>query len=599
MIENLLQKTNELIIDCAKKEEELFSIENFENSLETIEEELAKVIKEIKQTESLEERTNKTKELLNYLNQYLDWLEGCRKIKVEIKKTGCSKIKECTQLIQFLTIFNTRKNSIKYTNNLEGQIVNLKKILTEMNRFYKALFQIDEDLMFLDILPTEKEEKENIEEYITKVEQFFKEKNKQRIEAFIKDLSESINNSSIIKGEPNKPEEEAEKTEQEIFEEVPSRMDFNEPIFAESTPNKTEEMSPEPLEEILDKKISSKDPNIESATTKLEEMPLEALQENEEIVDKKTSSQKEIPEFLKPYMAKAEEEIAKQSAKLIESRKKAINKYKERLYRQMDIYNQQEKIEALEPGTLTNYQATRPLQETCFKEIKRINSFSEQEINNPNIDLDIPEESVSLKEILKEFTERTPKIEPLPLTIDYPVLEKEKELELLPVVSRPKKAYTRKGMTNPKLTTIIKNRLAELAIASVVFLLSSQKDFLGVAQNFGPDKVIEKTSEVEIDFEKYINLGDNVKLKNLNVISYLTPNLLESVSTKPLYTSDTPRIVEQLFMKSPNNEIIEVHEERERNFYLELGYEILSVKLVDGYYAINDIVSLEMERKNL
>ena len=50
-----------------------------------------------------------------------------------------------------------------------------------------------------------------------------------------------------------------------------------------------------------------------------------------------------------------------------------------------------------------------------------------------------------------------------------------------------------------------------------------------------------------------------------------------------------------LFMKSPKNEIIEIHEDRERNFYLEQGYEMLSVGLIDGYFRINDVVSLEKE----
>ena len=83
--------------------------------------------------------------------------------------------------------------------------------------------------------------------------------------------------------------------------------------------------------------------------------------------------------------------------------------------------------------------------------------------------------------------------------------------------------------------------------------------------------------------------------KSLSLPSVFILKVRETSQKIPLYAPDYPRTVIALFMKSPKNEIIEIHEDRERNFYLEQGYEMLSVGLIDGYFRINDVVSLEKE----
>lgn len=550
MISGLLNKTEELIKNCEKipqeekqakiteQEKELlanpnekkleFSINDFKKSLKKIEEELVKGIKDIRNTIAEEEKRKKVEELLGYLSQYLNWIEGCQKISEQIELTNCSKTKECFQLVQFLTIFNQRKNYIHYTNNVEGQITTLKRILREMNKFYQALFSTSEDLISESILPHEKSAYESLEEYEKEVQEFMGKTTKEKIESFIN----QINN--------------AEKNKEKSINEVGVEMQKNE----QSDLKQEDRFFCEPgnIGSVIEEKLSF--------------MPEKEITEE---TTKQVSLNKNIPDFLKPYVLKSQEEQIRRDNEFIQKRIQAITNYQEKLYKQMNFYEQRRKSQNTSMEALEIYQLTLPYQEACAQEIKRIRALTVEMIYNPKIDLNIPEENIPVYEILEKIIQKKALN-----TMNNPSktfsLHSEKKLEYVPIT---KKSYEKRGKASPSLP----------------------------AQT----SILEKNAELEINFDDYINLGDFVHLKNFNVFAYSSPILAEDTRKKPLYNSELPRIVEKVFMESPNQEVIEIHEERERNYYLEQGYKIISVKLVDGYYSINDINPLEKDRtkKNL
>ena len=550
MISGLLNKTEELIKNCEKipqeekqakimeQEKELlanpnekkleFSINDFKKSLKKIEEELVKGIKDIRNTIAEEEKRKKVEELLGYLSQYLNWIEGCQKISEQIELTNCSKTKECFQLVQFLTIFNQRKNYIHYTNNVEGQITTLKRILREMNKFYQALFSTSEDLISESILPHEKSAYESLEEYEKEVQEFMGKTTKEKIESFIN----QINN--------------AEKNKEKSINEVGVEMQKNE----QSDLKQEDRVFFEPgnIGTVIEEKLSF--------------MPEKEITEE---TTKQVSLNKNIPDFLKPYVLKSQEEQIRRDNEFIQKRIQAITNYQEKLYKQMNFYEQRRKSQNTSMEALEIYQLTLPYQEACAQEIKRIRALTVEMIYNPKIDLNIPEENIPVYEILEKIIQKKALN-----TMNNPSktfsLHSEKKLEYVPIT---KKSYEKRGKASPSLP----------------------------AQT----SILEKNAELEINFDDYINLGDFVHLKNFNVFAYSSPILAEDTRKKPLYNSELPRIVEKVFMESPNQEVIEIHEERERNYYLEQGYKIISVKLVDGYYSINDINPLEKDRtkKNL
>ena len=550
MISGLLNKTEELIKNCEKipqeekqakimeQEKELlanpnekkleFSINDFKKSLKKIEEELVKGIKDIRNTIAEEEKRKKVEELLGYLSQYLNWIEGCQKISEQIELTNCSKTKECFQLVQFLTIFNQRKNYIHYTNNVEGQITTLKRILREMNKFYQALFSTSEDLISESILPHEKSAYESLEEYEKEVQEFMGKTTKEKIESFIN----QINN--------------AEKNKEKSINEVGVEMQKN-----EQSDLKQEDrffFEPGNIGSVIEEKLSF--------------MPEKEITEE---TTKQVSLNKNIPDFLKPYVLKSQEEQIRRDNEFIQKRIQAITNYQEKLYKQMNFYEQRRKSQNTSMEALEIYQLTLPYQEACAQEIKRIRALTVEMIYNPKIDLNIPEENIPVYEILEKIIQKKALN-----TMNNPSktfsLHSEKKLEYVPIT---KKSYEKRGKASPPLPA--------------------------------RTPILEKNAEPEINFDDYINLGDFVHLKNFNVFAYSSPILAEDTRKKPLYNSELPRIVEKVFMESPNQEVIEIHEERERNYYLEQGYKIISVKLVDGYYSINDINPLEKDRtkKNL
>ena len=589
MINELLNDTTKLIKNCEKLPEEEKDnteqkesakknfINDFKNPYNTLKKKIKESIQNIRNTTFEDQKETQIQELSTYLNEYLIWLEGCQKIYEQIEKTNCSKAKECFQLVQFLTIFNERKNHINYTNNLEGQIATLKRILHEMNRFYQALFNTSDELIFENILPREKDVFETVEDYkkevqnhMEKLNNINKEKiNKLIYETRIEEQTQKIDMNretakQNVQNEEQNLEKNTEKKENQAIGSI-GNLSGLKPVVSAIEENDIKE----------DMIFDNTSENIEENQTVAEERNPSNQQKEQEVNNI-------VPDFLKPYV---EEAKVKNDKQLIEKRNQAIKIYKEKLYKQMEFYNSQKAVESLSPDI---YQKTLPYQEICVKEINRLQNLSPNEIDNPNIDLNIPDENMSINEILSYLLQNQNFSHSSKESLkSYPTLEK--PLEYLPVIS--KKKYTSKGMTSKKTSQWIKRNAKKIAIAALFFLGVGKGEFLSNAQIIETPIVDEK----EIDFESLLNIGDLVELKSYDIKAFETPDVKESSQKIPLYAPDYPRTVRTIFMKSPKNEMIEIHEDRERNFYLEQGYEMLSVGLIDGYYKINDVVSLEKE----
>ncbi len=589
MINELLNDTTKLIKNCEKLPEEEKDnteqkesakknfINDFKNPYNTLKKKIKESIQNIRNTTFEDQKETQIQELSTYLNEYLIWLEGCQKIYEQIEKTNCSKAKECFQLVQFLTIFNERKNHINYTNNLEGQIATLKRILHEMNRFYQALFNTSDELIFENILPREKDVFETVEDYKKEVQNHMEKLNNINKEKINKLIYETRIEEQTQKIDMNR--ETAKQNVQNEEQNLEKNTEKKENQAIGSIGNLS---GLKPVAPAIEENDIKEDMIFDNTSENIEENQTVAEERNPSNQQKEQEVNNIVPDFLKPYV---EEAKVKNDKQLIEKRNQAIKIYKEKLYKQMEFYNSQKAVESLSPDI---YQKTLPYQEICVKEINRLQNLSPNEIDNPNIDLNIPDENMSINEILSYLLQNQNFSHSSKESLkSYPTLEK--PLEYLPVIS--KKKYTSKGMTSKKTSQWIKRNAKKIAIAALFFLGVGKGEFLSNAQIIETPIVDEK----EIDFESLLNIGDLVELKSYDIKAFETPDVKESSQKIPLYAPDYPRTVRTIFMKSPKNEMIEIHEDRERNFYLEQGYEMLSVGLIDGYYKINDVVSLEKE----
>lgn len=589
MINELLNDTTKLIKNCEKLPEEEKDnteqkesakknfINDFKNPYNTLKKKIKESIQNIRNTTFEDQKETQIQELSTYLNEYLIWLEGCQKIYEQIEKTNCSKAKECFQLVQFLTIFNERKNHINYTNNLEGQIATLKRILHEMNRFYQALFNTSDELIFENILPREKDVFETVEDYKKEVQNHMEKLNNINKEKINKLIYETRIEEQTQKIDMNR--ETAKQNVQNEEQNLEKNTEKKENQAIGSIGNLS---GLKPVAPAIEENDIKEDMIFDNTSENIEENQTVAEERNPSNQQKEQEVNNIVPDFLKPYV---EEAKVKNDKQLIEKRNQAIKIYKEKLYKQMEFYNSQKAVESLSPDI---YQKTLPYQEICVKEINRLQNLSPNEIDNPNIDLNIPDENMSINEILSYLLQNQNFSHSSKESLkSYPTLEK--PLEYLPVIS--KKKYTSKGMTSKKTSQWIKRNAKKIAIAALFFLGVGKGEFLSNTQIIETPIVDEK----EIDFESLLNIGDLVELKSYDIKAFETPDVKESSQKIPLYAPDYPRTVRTIFMKSPKNEMIEIHEDRERNFYLEQGYEMLSVGLIDGYYKINDVVSLEKE----
>lgn len=564
MINSLYKQTNSFIEECKRNQN---SISFFDERLEQLEETLSYVEKDIIAS-SADEKAMKIDVFRGYLAQYLDLINVCYKLKEQKNKSQTPiKEKEYLQLLQFLAFFYERQNAMRYNDGLEGQVINLYKILHAVNIFYQELFEIAEELIPQNLLPRKKMRRESVESYKEYVQKFYEELRENHVNSFL----ENLMNNLVSSNEQEKLlESEEKKADDIVFESNDFVLESREDNL--ETKNKEEVQIKE--NEVIENDDIIFEPIRESIAPTVDTQDIQ------------------VPTFLKKYMDMAQVHIDESNAnnrgKLVAKRSRDLAIYKEKLYILMDQYDQ------YQTNNISLSEETLAYQNVIAKEINRLQRITSRDINNIQIDLNIPDKDLSLQEIFtclvngRQFDEIRPNF----YEKVYPTLKVEqKELNYVPVTSQRKiSPYIDKGKASFNLCMAVRRNFRRIAIASVFFLAFEKSDLLSEAYPLKNDLTVEDSVK-EIDFESYINLGDLVTLKNFDVPVYMSPNV-HSVSTKtqPLYAPDVPRVVKQIFMVSPYNEIVEIHEERERNFFLEKGYQLLSVGLIDGYYDVNDVV---------
>ena len=564
MINSLYKQTNSFIEECKRNQN---SISFFDERLEQLEETLSYVEKDIIAS-SADEKAMKIDAFRGYLAQYLDLINVCYKLKEQKNKSQTPiKEKEYLQLLQFLAFFYERQNAMRYNDGLEGQVINLYKILHAVNIFYQELFEIAEELIPQNLLPRKKMRRESVESYKEYVQKFYEELRENHVNSFLENLMNNLVSS-------NEQEKLLESEEKKVDDIVFESNDF----VLESREDNLETKN---KEEVQIK---------ENEVIKNDDIIFEPIRES--IAPTVDTQDIQVPTFLKKYMDMAQVHIDESNAnnrgKLVAKRSRDLAIYKEKLYILMDQYDQ------YQTNNISLSEETLAYQDVIAKEINRLQRITSRDINNIQIDLNIPDKDLSLQEIFTCLVNGRRFDEILPNFYEkvYPTLKVEqKELNYVPVTSQRKiSPYIDKGKASFNLCMAVRRNFRRIAIASVFFLAFEKSDLLSEAYPLKNDLTVEDSAK-EIDFESYINLGDLVTLKNFDVPVYMSPNV-HSVSTKtqPLYAPDVPRVVKQIFMVSPYNEIVEIHEERERNFFLEKGYQLLSVGLIDGYYDVNDVV---------
>lgn len=564
MINSLYKQTNSFIEECKRNQN---SISFFDERLEQLEETLSYVEKDIIAS-SADEKAMKIDAFRGYLAQYLDLINVCYKLKEQKNKSQTPiKEKEYLQLLQFLAFFYERQNAMRYNDGLEGQVINLYKILHAVNIFYQELFEIAEELIPQNLLPRKKMRRESVESYKEYVQKFYEELRENHVNSFLENL---MNNLVSSNEQERLLESEEKKADDIVFESNDFVLESREDNL--ETKNKEEVQIKE--NEVIENDDIIFEPIRESIAPTVDTQDIQ------------------VPTFLKKYMDMAQVHIDESNVnnrgKSVAKRSRDLAIYKEKLYILMDQYDQYQK------NKISLSEETLFYQDAIAKEINRLQRITSRDINNIQIDLNIPDKDLSLQEIFTCLVNGRRFDEILPNFYEkvYPTLKVEqKELNYVPVTSQRKiSPYIDKGKASFNLCMAVRRNFRRIAIASVFFLAFEKSDLLSEAYPLKNDLTVEDSVK-EIDFESYVNLGDLVTLKNFDVPVYMSPNV-HSVSTKtqPLYAPDVPRVVKQIFMVSPYNEIVEIHEERERNFFLEKGYQLLSVGLIDGYYDVNDVV---------
>ena len=475
MIAELTNETEKLIAQNKNKE---YQIKDFQNVLIKIE----NILLNFKANK--ENLTKETMfEIQIWLNKYQEYLEECEKIAEKLSITPYMNEEDCKRLLQYITIFNERKQEIQIDSpNIVSQISNLHNILHNLNFYYQNMFQTKENLIEPTSLPNKKDDHYTLQEYLAYIRTFF---------------ARNLNTEETI----NKIKEE-QNLEREFLSAITN------PVLPET-----------PIENVT------------------------------------------MPTFLEEYQKDYDnQEILK--------RKKAALIYQEKLQ------NELKKI---------------PQDSSMFnminQEITRLKNISEEQFANLRINLNIPNidmESTSILAYLK-LQEAFPNEAVLK---GYPTLLKS-EIEI-PAFMQNRKKYELKDRTKEPLTSIIKKFSKTIAVACALSLITSNQDYQQVLGN-------EKENEEYLDFDNFINFGDEIILKQ-QAYAYNRANVFDKTSLKtiPLYSLDTPRTVSKIFLIK-DNKIIEVHSYEERNFYLEKGYIILSVYALDGYYNIKDTETIKKE----
>ena len=175
MIDSLYKQTLSFIEECKISQRD---IEFFDERLKQLEETLSYVAEDI--IALSDEKTSEIDEFKGYLAQYLDLLNVCFKLKNQKNKYQTPiKEKEYLQLLQFLAFFFEKQNTMRYNNGLEGQVINLYKILHAVNIFYQELFDMQIDLISEQVLPRKKMFEESSNSYREYVQKSFSDTKKK------------------------------------------------------------------------------------------------------------------------------------------------------------------------------------------------------------------------------------------------------------------------------------------------------------------------------------------------------------------------------------------------------------------------------------
>lgn len=501
------------MLDELQKETQLLLVQNKDPDKKTVDfkrqlEKIENLIVRIAATdhiESYDDRRKNMEKLQAWLNKNSEFIDACRLIYKQMEENAAWKEKECKVLLQYVTIFFERKESLDLTSgNIVSQITNRHNILKKLNKCYQMVFQVKEDLISESILPMKKNEDMSLEEYQQMVRDFFAREEFQKQEMM------------RLKEEEEREEKFAQKVREPIVTTTP----------------------------MLDVKI---------------------------------------PDFLQEYIDQSTQE------KIFE-RKQNFELYLDKLYRQMDWY---ENLKNTDP---VFYENTKMEQQMVAEEINRLHTVSHEDLENTKKDLNIPAASMDIYSILQYLVLHKPYPKENLVLKEYPNLA-EKKIQLMDIRRNKSKGkpYSYKRRTLPNITERIKRIRRALVAAALLVTFTPNLETEAFLSN---DLLAE--AESPIDFDYFINLGDAIVLNSYTVFSYtdgFADQNKESVKKIPLYAPDIPRTVERLFLVR-DNEIIEVHSASERNYYLELGYVPFSVGTFDGFYKVSDVTVIKKE-KNL
>ena len=262
---------------------------------------------------------------------------------------------------------------------------------------------------------------------------------------------------------------------------------------------------------------------------------------------------------------------------------------KQVLKRQENALLYQKKLQSL----LTDETINPSLKALLEQELARVKNISAEEYANLKMNLHIPTPSISPDVILHNLKTGTPYYEETKLQ-EFPTISNPyQDLDIPSFIGKQGKKYTRVGKTTPTLTELIRKFGKTIGVACALALLTSQNDY---DQVLGSDYMLNEY----LNFDNIVDFGDSVNLKS-QALCYSDGKVDKeepSIKTIPLYNLDIPRKVEGLFLIK-DQEIIEVHSSSERNYYLEKGYQVLSIKTFDGFYKSDDvknIIKREMTR---
>lgn len=214
------------------------------------------------------------------------------------------------------------------------------------------------------------------------------------------------------------------------------------------------------------------------------------------------------------------------------------------------------------------------LKDVLIGEINRIQSITTEDLQNLNKDLKIPNPNEDINVILDKLMFKSN----LSMNFSTPILN-DKKIDVF-IIDRDinsKSNYKHVGRRKKRFS-LKKNILNALKFLGLDSFLVEKKSQKKPKENF------------DNDYQNFINIGDKVKLRNSSVHVY--KDSLGKIVQIPLYSADTERIVEKIYMQN-GDKLLEISNTMERNYYIDLGYIPIMIKTFDGYYKASDVLVCE------